>query len=43
MVQSSDGQRDNAAEMRMGAIMEEEGIPIERTLESWYSLSGIPF
>ena len=43
MVQSSDGQRDNAAEMRMGAIMEEEGIPIERNLESWYSLSGIPF
>ena len=43
MVQSSNGQRDNAAEMRMGAIMEEEGIPIERNLESWYSLSGIPF
>ncbi len=43
MVQSSDGQRDNAAEMRMGAIMEEEGIPIKRNLESWYSLSGIPF
>ena len=43
MVQSSDGRRDNAAEMRMGAIMEEEGIPIERNLESWYSLSGIPF
>ena len=43
MVQSRDGPRDNAAEMRMGAIMEEEGIPIERNLESWYSLSGIPF
>ena len=43
MVQSSNGRRDNAAEMRMGAIMEEEGIPVEHNLESWYSLSGIPF
>ena len=43
MVQSSEGRRDNAAEMRMGAIMEEEGIPVDRDLESWYSLSGIPF
>jgi hypothetical protein len=29
--------------MRMGAIMEEEGVPVEHNLESWYSLSGIPF
>ena len=39
----SEGRRDNAAEMRMGAIMEEEGIPVERNLEGWYSLSGNPF
>jgi hypothetical protein len=43
MVRSRDGRRDNAASMRMGAVMEEEGIPAERNLESWYSLSGIPF
>ena len=43
MVRSRDGRRDNAAEMRMGAIMEEEGVPVERILEGWYSLSGIPF
>ena len=36
MVQSRDGPRDNAAEMRMGAIMEEEGIPVEHNLVSWY-------
>ena len=41
--ESSEGRRDNAAEMRMGAIMEEEGTPVDRDLESWYSLSGIPF
>ena len=43
MVLSGDGRRENAAEMRLGAVMEEEGIPVERNLESWYSLSGIPF
>lgn len=36
-------QRDNAAEMRLGTLMEEEGIPLERSLESWYALHGIPF
>ena len=43
IVQSGDGKRDNAAEMRLGAIMEEEKVPVERNLENWYSLSGIPF
>ncbi len=42
-VPSRDGARDNAAEMRLGAIMEEERLPVERSLESWHSLSGIPF
>ena len=40
---SGDKQRDNAAEMRLGALMEEEKIPVEKSLESWYSLWGIPF
>ena len=43
MVPSGDKQRDNAAEMRLGALMEEEKIPVEKSLESWYSLWGIPF
>jgi len=34
--------RDNASEMRLAAIMEEEGIPVERKLESWYSLWDVP-
>ena len=42
-VLSGDRQRDNAAEMRMGAVMEEEKIPVERNLEQWYALWGIPF
>ncbi|MCH7786665.1 MAG: hypothetical protein IIC22_04050 [Chloroflexi bacterium] len=36
-------QRDNAAEMRLGALMEEERLPMEKSLESWYALWGIPF
>lgn len=43
IVQSRNGQRDNAAEIRLGAIMEEENVPVERNFENWYSLSGIPF
>ena len=42
-VLSGDMQRDNAAEMRLGALMEEEKIPVERSLEQWYALWGIPF
>ena len=42
-VLAGEKQRDNAAEMRLGAIMEEEGIPVERSLEQWYALWGIPF
>ncbi len=36
-------QRDNRAEMRLGALMEEETLPVERNLEQWYALWGIPF
>ena len=36
-------ERDYAAEMRMGEIMREEHIPVERKLENWYALWGIPF
>ena len=43
LILSGDRQRDNAAEMRMGAVMEEENLPVERSLEHWYALWGIPF
>ena len=42
-VLSGERQRDNAAEMRLGAVMEEEKLPVERSLEQWYALWGIPF
>ena len=42
-VLSGEKQRDNAAEMRLGALMELEKIPVERDLERWYALWGIPF
>ena len=43
MALTSPGTRDNAAEMRLSAVMEEEKIPVERSLENWYALWGIPF
>ena len=43
LVLAGEKQRDNAAEMRLGALMEEEKVPVERNLERWYSLWGIPF
>ena len=36
-------QRDNATEMRLGEIMKEQKLPVERKLENWYALWGIPF
>ena len=36
-------QRDNAAEMRLGTVMETERIPVERSLEQWYALWEMPF
>ena len=43
LVLAGDKQRDNAAEMRLGALMEKEKIPVEGSLEQWYALWGIPF
>ena len=43
LVLTGDRERDNAAEMRLGAVMEEDKIPVERDLERWYALWGIPF
>lgn len=36
-------ERDNALEMRIGEIMRAEKIPVQRKLEDWYALWGIPF
>jgi hypothetical protein len=36
-------QRDNAAELRLGTLMEGENIPVLKELEQWYALWGIPF
>lgn len=43
MVLEAKQKRDNAAEMRMGELMKQERMPVERSLESWYALWGIPF
>ena len=43
MVITAPQTRDNNAEMRLSAVMEQEKIPVERSLENWYSLWGIPF
>ena len=42
-VLAGERERDNTTEMRLGALMEEEKIPVERSLEQWYALWGIPF
>ena len=42
-VLAGEKERDNAAEMRLGALMEEEKILVEGSLERWYALWGIPF
>ena len=42
-VLASERDRDNAAEMRLGALMEEAQVPVEDRLEQWYALWGIPF
>lgn len=43
LVLQGDRQRDNSSEMRLGALMEEEKLPMEKSLEQWYALWGIPF
>ena len=36
-------ERDNAAELRMAAVMKGEKMPVEGNLERWYALWDIPF
>ncbi len=36
-------ERDNALELRLGELLKEMKVPVERNLESWYALWGIPF
>lgn len=43
IVPSGERQRDNPAEMRLGKVMAEGKVPVERALEQWYSLWEIPF
>jgi hypothetical protein len=44
-VSSGDGEsrRDNAAELRLGEMMEANRVAIESSLSNWFGLSGIPF
>ena len=42
-VPTASHERDYATEMRIGEIMREEKIPVQRKLENWYALWGIPF
>ncbi len=39
----ADKKRDNAAEMKLSALMAEQKVPVERSLEQWYALWDIPF
>ncbi|MBI4305963.1 MAG: hypothetical protein HY678_06545 [Chloroflexi bacterium] len=41
--QSGKDQRDRQAELAMGHTMRKTGIRIERSLENWFALWGIPF
>ena len=43
MVLTGPQTRDNTSEMRLSVVMEEEKMPVERSLENWYALWGIPF
>jgi hypothetical protein len=43
MVLKGEKERDNASEMRLGSLMEDEHMPVEKNLEQWYALWGIPF
>lgn len=43
IVPSGERQRDNAVEMRLGKLMGQGKLPVERALEQWYSLWEIPF
>ena len=43
LVLQTERQRDNHAEMRLSGLMQEEKLPLEKNLELWYALWGIPF
>ena len=43
MIPVGNRQRDNKAEMRLSAVMEQEKLPVEPNLERWYSLWDVPF
>ncbi|MDP7534561.1 MAG: hypothetical protein QGI88_12410 [SAR202 cluster bacterium] len=36
-------ERDNALELRLGEALKAMNVPVERRLENWYALWGIPF
>ncbi|MDP7579024.1 MAG: hypothetical protein QGF12_05755 [SAR202 cluster bacterium] len=43
IVLSGEKERDNRSEMKIGTLMEKEKLPVEKNLEQWYALWGIPF
>ena len=43
MVLSGGKERDNRSEMHIGTLLEKENLPVEKSLEQWYALWGIPF
>lgn len=43
MVLSEGKERDNRSEMNIGTLLEKEKLPVEKNLEQWYALWGIPF
>jgi len=42
-VPTGDGERDRPAELRLAAQMRRAGITVDRSLEDWFGLWGIPF
>ena len=42
-VPSGAQQRNNNAEMRLGVLMDTERLPVQKGLDQWYALWGIPF
>ena len=43
LVLSPGQQRDNVSELRLSVLMEEQKLHVEKSLENWYALGGIPF
>ena len=42
-VPAGEGERDRSLELRLAAQMRRAGIDVDRSLEDWYGLWGIPF